>query len=151
MTSTMNRNAPNQLPPFWYPGASVLTAKRKAPIQSSTPQAPGLRGAGLRPAFLFLDLVDRPANLFGFIGRACDQTLLHRLSKPEPVVHGPQQQDLAEQVQPGGQQEKEPELRAVGVEPAREPFVDRKAQGQSLDEDARQDRSRQHVPQAECA
>src|SRR5665213_3771848 len=88
-----------------------------------------------RAGLLLVDLIDRAADLLGVGGWACDQALLRGFSEPESVVYGAEQQNLTEEIKPGGEQEEEAELGAISVEPSGEPLADGKTQRKHLDED----------------
>src|SRR5205823_5522194 len=67
------------------------------------------------------------------------------------VVDRTEEDQVAQQVEPCGEQEEEGELGAVGVESAGIPGVEGKRQRQDLDEDAREQSAGQHVADAEGA
>src|SRR5689334_13665086 len=83
---------------------------KRCPLEDGAPWR------GLVPGALSLFLVDLlawPRPVARLVGGAGDQTLFGRLSQAELVEDRAQEQQLAEQVEPGGEQEEQAELGAV--------------------------------------
>ena len=100
---------------------------------------------------LLRDLVGRPYLFPRLAERAGDDAFGGRLSEPELVVDSAQQDQLAEQVEPRRQQEKQRELRAVGVKAMSDPRIKRERERQHLDGDAREQCARKDLPYPERA
>src|SRR5690348_9918983 len=90
-----------------------------------------------RYGFLLLDNLVRALDRPRLAPRAGDESELGRLAGAELAVDRAQQDQVAQQVEPGREQEEERQLRAVGVEAAGDVLVQRKRERQHLDQHAR--------------
>src|SRR5207245_6491233 len=104
-----------------------------------------------RSGLVLIALVSRRRLVPRLAQRARDDALGDRLAEPELGVNGAQQEQLAEQVEPRRQQEKQRELRAVGVKAMSDPRIKRERERQHLDGDAREQCARKDLPYPERA
>src|SRR5690242_2139437 len=130
LTSRLKRAGPLRL------GGAPAHAPEEARHQSQAQNrvaghAPGHRRARLARrrrwnlSLLLFDDGMRPLDFTRLVHRARDQAKTLGLASPELVEYRAQQDQIAQQVEPRGEQQEQRELRAVSVETAGEARVDR--------------------------